>query len=84
MQIAGEPERVKLKVNLERYRKGLIEGLEGWTIPNVKLSIWGSQDRFVAVKFDNGIKLDVLYASLEKIKSNCDTKQEESTSKEIK
>ena len=75
MQIGGKPERVILKVNLERYGKGLVEGIGGWTIPNVKLSIWGSQDRFVAVEFDNGIKLDIVYKSLEKIESNHDKNQ---------
>jgi hypothetical protein len=65
MQLGGERQRVKLKVNLERYGKGLVEGSEGWTIPNVKLSVWGSQDRFVAVEFDNGLRLDVLYSGLE-------------------
>lgn len=64
MQIGGKPERVELLVNLERYGKGLVEGIKGWTIPNVKLSMWGSEDRFVAVRFDNGISLDILYKSL--------------------
>ena len=72
MQIAGEPERVKLKINLERYGKGLIKGMKGWTIPNTKLSIWGDLDKFVAVKFDNGLELDILYESLEKISTNDD------------
>ncbi len=76
MQISGERERVKLKVNLEKYGKGLVIGLMGWTIPNIKLSMWGSSDRFVAVKFDNEIKLDVLYSSLEKIQSNNDKKED--------
>lgn len=67
MQHGGKPERVKLKVNLERYGRGLVEGVEGWTIPDTKLSIWGDQDRFVAVNFDNGLKLDIIYSSLEKI-----------------
>jgi len=65
MQIEGIPKRVRLKVNLERYGKGLAENALGWTIPNTKISIWGSFDRFVAVKFDNGIRIDVLYKSLE-------------------
>lgn len=66
MQMGGEKERVRLKVNLERYGKGLVEGIKGWTIPNTKFSIWGSEDRFVAVEFDNGLKLDILYKSLDK------------------
>ena len=72
MQIGGEPERVKLKDNLERYGLGLIEGIKGWTIPNKKLSIWSELNKFVAVKFDNGIELDVLYESLERIGTNHD------------
>ena len=74
MQIGGEPERVKLKVNLERYGKGLVERTEGWTIPSVKLSMWGSSDSFVAVRFDNGIKLDISYGSLENARNNNPTK----------
>ena len=72
MQIGGEPERVKLKENLERYGEGLIVGIKGWTIPNKELSMWGELSKFVAVKFDNGIELDVLYESLEKIDTNHD------------
>jgi hypothetical protein len=67
MQIAGNPERVKLKVDLTRYNKKCKIGELGWTMPNIKLSIWGSQDRFVAVRFDNGAELDVLWDGLEKI-----------------
>lgn len=70
MQIAGEPKRVKLKVDLTKYDNRCKVGEKGWTIPNVKLSIWGSQDRFVAVKFDNGAKLDILWKGLEEIKEN--------------
>lgn len=67
MQNGGKPERVRLIVNLERYGKGLIENSLGWTIPDTKLSIWGSSDRFVAVKFDNGISLDIVSKNLEKV-----------------
>jgi len=70
MQIAGNPIRVKLKVDLTRYDSRCKIGSYGYTIPNLKLSIWGSQDRFVAVKFDNGAKLDVLWESLERIDKN--------------
>lgn len=65
MQIAGNPKRVKLKVDLTKYNSRCKIGEMGWTIPDVKLSVWGSQDRFVAVKFDNGAKLDVIWESLE-------------------
>ncbi len=68
MQIEGEPQRVKLKVDLTKYDERCKEGELGWTIPNVKLSMWGSQDRFVAVRFDNGARLDVLNSCLKQIK----------------
>ena len=64
MQIAGSPKRVKLKVDLTKYDNKCKVGSLGYTIPDVKLSIWGSQDRFVAVRFDNGAQLDVLWNSL--------------------
>lgn len=64
MQIAGVKERVELIVDLTRYDKRLIVGSLGWTMPDVKLSMWGSEDRFVAVQFDNGACLDILYKSL--------------------
>jgi hypothetical protein len=59
MQNGGEPERVNLKINLERYGKGLIKGIKGWTIPNAKLSIRGNQDRFekVNIKSDKNIEI---------------------------
>jgi hypothetical protein len=66
MQNGGNPTRVKLMVDLTRYNEKCKIGELGWTIPNVKFSIWGSTDRFVAVNFDNGAKLDVLWESLEK------------------
>jgi hypothetical protein len=69
MQIAGKKERVKLIVDLTRYNSNCKIGELGWTMPNVKLSMWGSEDRFVAVRFDNGAMLDVLYKSLEVIRN---------------
>jgi len=65
MQIAGKPKRIKLKVDLTRYDSRCKIEEQGWTIPNIKLSDWGYQDRFVAVEFDNGAKLDVLWKGLE-------------------
>ncbi len=67
MQISGNPKRVKLKVDLTKYDSRCKKGEMGWTIPDFKVGIWGSQDRFVAVKFDNGASLDVLWESLERI-----------------
>jgi len=66
MQMAGKPMRVKLKVDLMRYDQRCKVGELGWTMPDTKLSVWGSTDRFVAVRFDNGARLDVLWDSLEK------------------
>lgn len=65
MQIAGKPERMRLIVDLTRYDRRLTVGQLGTTMPNVKLSIWG--DRFVAIRFDCGAELDILYKSLEKV-----------------
>jgi len=78
MQISGKPIRVKLKVDLTKYNPDCKIGSLGYTIPDVKLSIWGSQDRFVAVKFDNGFRLDVLWNSLEiidKVKEKLSSKK---------
>lgn len=74
MQIAGKSLRVKLKVDLTKYDNRCKVGSLGYTIPDIKLSIWGSQDRFVAVKFDNGAQLDVLWNSLETINENSEQK----------
>jgi hypothetical protein len=65
MQYGGKPQKVKLKVDLTKYDSRCVAGSTGKTIPNVKLSIWGGYDRFVAVKFDNGASMDVSYNSLE-------------------
>jgi hypothetical protein len=65
MQLGGSPKRVKLNVDLTRYDSRLTKGQEGITIPNTKLSMWGSQDTFVAVKFDCGATLDIVINSLE-------------------
>lgn len=65
MQIAGKPKRVKLVVDLTRYNSQCKVDSLGYTMPDVKLSIWGSEDRFVAVKFDSGAQLDILWKSLE-------------------
>jgi hypothetical protein len=70
MENSKEKRRVKLTDDLTKYGEGLIVGLEGWTIPNVKLSIWGTEDRFVAVEFDNKVKLDVALSSLDFVSSN--------------
>jgi len=67
MQLGGKPIRVRLLDDLTRYDKRCKRGELGWTIPNRQLSVWGTQDRFVAVLFDNGAELDVLWSGLEKL-----------------
>jgi len=65
MQIGGRPLAVKLTADLTKYDSRCKIGSKGITIPDSKLSIWGSSDRFVAVNFDNGARMDVLWGSLE-------------------
>ena len=65
MQLGGSPKRVKLKTDLTKYDNRLTIGQKGSTIPDVKLSHWGSMDNFVAVNFDCGAKLDIALNSLE-------------------
>lgn len=65
MQIAGKPIKVKLVVDLTKYDDRCVNGSLGVTIPNSYVGMWGNQsDRFVAVKFDNGARLDVLWSGL--------------------
>jgi len=65
MQIGGKPKKVKLIVDLTKYDSRCVEGSTGTTIPNHRVSFWGDWDTFVAVRFDNGAVLDILYKSLE-------------------
>ena len=65
MQIGGDKLRVKLKVDLTRYNPCCKKGAMGWTIPNTKVGIWGSNDIFVAVRFDDGPRIDILWKNLE-------------------
>lgn len=65
MQIGGKPIKVKLTTDLTKYDKRCVEGSTGVTIPNHRVGIWGGLDTFVAVAFDNGAVLDVLYRSIE-------------------
>jgi len=65
MQIAGNPKRVKLNVDLTGYDSRCKVGELGWTIPDFKFCVWGSQDRYVAVRFNNGAGFDIRWESLE-------------------
>lgn len=68
MQIGGEPLKFVLMIDLTKYNQRCVVGQRGVTIPDVKLSMWGDYDRFVAVKFDNGASMDVLWDSIQIIK----------------
>lgn len=64
MEYSPTPRKVRLSKDLTKYDSRCTEGIIGYTIPMVKLSQWGGSDNFVAVKFDNGAKLDVATNSL--------------------
>jgi len=66
MQHGGEPIRMRLKKDLTRYHASAKVGALCTTMPSVKLSIWGSEDHFVAVRFDEGGSMDIAYNGLEK------------------
>ncbi|TXK80671.1 hypothetical protein [Paenibacillus sp. N3.4] len=56
--------KVKLKVDLTQYLKGLVAGTEGFTIGNY--GIWSrGNDNFTGVHFPDVGSLDVLWSSLE-------------------
>lgn len=65
MQIGGNSKEVTLNTDLTKYDSRLTKGQVGKTIPNLKLSMWGSMDTFVAVKFDCGAKMDIAISSLD-------------------
>jgi hypothetical protein len=57
--------RVRLTVDLSRYHEHLKPGAEGISVPGVKTTVWGYQDRFWAVRYDCcGHLMDTLLASL--------------------
>ena len=64
MQLGGKPVKVKLITDLTKYDSRCTSGQEGMTLPNVKLSMWGEWDTFVAVQFDNGARMDIAINSL--------------------
>jgi hypothetical protein len=53
--------RVRLTADLTGYRAGLVPGTLGWTDP-VSRAPWG-----VYVEYDNGVRLDTLWKSLEQL-----------------
>ena len=67
MQEGGGPIRMRLKKDLTAYHPNAKVGALCTTLPNVKMSMWGSQDHFVAVRFDDGGSLDVTWKGLERV-----------------
>lgn len=62
----GENCRVTLLDDLTRYHGHLKPGSKGTILQGVKASIWGSEDRFCAARFDCcGHTIDVLLKGLE-------------------
>jgi len=61
----GPSRKVKLDVDLTKYHGHLVPGVTGTMIPDRKCSMWGSQDRFGAVRFDCcGITMDIVIRNL--------------------
>jgi hypothetical protein len=57
--------RVQLDVDLTRYHQHLLPGAQGVSVPDVKTTVWGYQDRFWAVRYDCcGHTMDTLTKSL--------------------
>lgn len=57
-------QRIELTTDLTRYDKRLTIGQQGVTIPGEAVSMWArGSDRFAAVAFDNGARIDVSYSS---------------------
>jgi hypothetical protein len=65
MEYSKTPRKVKLKTDLTKYDSRCKVGELGETIPFKKFSNFGNFDCFVAIKFDNGAKMDVAINSLE-------------------
>lgn len=61
----GERTPVTLNVDLTRYHHHLEPGVTGHLIPGLKTTMWGSSDRFGAVRFDCcGATLDIVLQNL--------------------
>ena len=69
MQIGGKAQKFKLNIDLTGYHPNAKKGAICHTVPNYKASYWGSSDRFVAVSFEKGGCLDILWSNLDKISS---------------
>lgn len=62
----GDSKKVTLREDLTRYHPHLVVGTTGVLLPNVKVGLYGSEDRFGAVRFDCcGARLDILLRSLD-------------------
>jgi hypothetical protein len=59
--------RVKLIKDLTQYNHLWTVGQLGWTLPGRKFTIYGDQDHYTAVEFDNGTSGDIRWDSLETI-----------------
>jgi hypothetical protein len=59
--------KMRLKVDLTKYNAIALIDSCCLTVPGFKCSMWGSLDRFVAVRFNDGSMLDVLWDGLEKV-----------------
>ena len=75
--------KVRLKVDLTKYRPGLVSGTEGTTIGTYGMWSRGS-DRFVGVHFPGKGTLDVLWESLEIIDEEYLKRAEEEKNKHLK
>lgn len=65
MQNGGEPLNVKLNCDLTRYNAKLTIGSKGKTMPDHCFLDCNEHDDFVAVRFDSGVEIDILWRSLD-------------------
>jgi hypothetical protein len=57
--------RVRLNIDLTRYHRHLVPGIEGTSVPGLKTTDWGYQDRFWAIRWDCcGHTMDTLLDSI--------------------
>lgn len=60
----GKALQVTLNVDLTQYHSALKVGAEGKLIPGLKCDVFGSSDRFGAVRFDGGPTMDIVLDNL--------------------